>query len=209
MGYNMLFDMVEPYGKATPNRQGFTFNADINAKEGLIKAGVQANLLSEIASEGDSVTKAKRDFTKIQGGFVFNVNKLIDWEKLIAVNAGIRTESSTRGGTNKVSLSSNMIDLGLDIEVLKALHVLGGAKMFAVKGTEVEAGRDELNQIVTFGALSTDVTQNSIAAGLRYDYDQAGYFSMQYHMIDYEDKTSAINNKFKLNQLFFVFGVKF
>ncbi len=207
--YYVQYDMVEPYGRATPNRKGFTFSAEVQKPDDLFRAGIEANLLSEVVSEGDSLTGAKREFTLIRGGFVFNVNKLIGFEKLIALNAGIRTESSSRTGANPISLSSSLVDLGLDIEVLKDLHLLGGAKLFTVKGEEIQTGRDELNQIVSFGTgTSYNQMHNIIAAGMRYDYDKTGYFSMQYHLTDFNDKTLP-TNKFNLNQWFFVFGLKF
>ncbi len=209
MNYYVQYNMVEPYGKATPNRQGFTFSADLQEPTKLLNASIDVNLLSEVASEGDSLTSEKRKFTLIQGGLVFNINKLFKFEKLIAINAGIRTESSTRGGTNPVNLASSLIDLGLDVEVLKSLHLLGGAKLFDVKGSEIQTGRDELNQIVSFSpGTNFNQKQTIIATGLRYDYDAVGYFSMHYHMVGFDDKVTPLN-KYDLNQLFFVFGLKF
>ncbi len=208
MNYYIQYDMVEPYGKATPNRKGFTFSADIKKPDELINASIDVNLLSEIVSEGDSVTNAKRQFTKINGGLVLNVNKLLKFEKTIALNAGVRTESSTRGGTNVVDLASSLLDVGADVEVLKSLHVLGGAKWFAVKGYEVQSGRNEMNQIISYAGTSYNQANTIIAAGLKYDYDKVGYFSMQYHIVDFNDKNAATTN-YKLNQLFFVFGLKF
>jgi hypothetical protein len=209
MNYLVQYDMVEPYGKATPNRQGFTFTADVNKPDDLIRAGVEVSLLSEIVSEGDSVTFSKRDFTLIRGGVVFNINQLFGFEKLIALNAGIRTETSSRKGTNPVNLSSSLLDLGLDVEVLKDLHLLGGIKTFQVKGEEIQSGRNELNQIISYGpGINFNQTQNIVAAGVRYDYDKAGYFSMHYHITEHNDKNIP-SNKLNLNQLFFVFGLKF
>ena len=209
MNYYVQYDIVEPYGRATPNRKGMTFTADVETPNELIKAGVEANLLSEIVSEGDSVSQEKRKYTMIRGGLAFNVNKLISFEKLIAINAGIRTEKSDRKGSNPLGLSSSLIDLGLDIEVLKDLHLLGGAKLFNVKGTEVQAGRDALNQIVAYGPeLNFNQTQQTLAAGIRYDYEKVGYFSMHYHVTEYQDK-NVPSSKYKLPQLFFVFGLKF
>jgi hypothetical protein len=209
MNYYVQYDMVEPYGKATPNRRGFTVTGDIQDPKEIIKAGVEANLLSEVTSEGDSLTSAKRKFTKITGGFVLNINKLIGFEKLIAINAGIRTESSVRTGTNPLNLASTLFDLGLDVEVLKDLHLLGGAKMFAANGTEIQTGRDQWNQINSFGpGISYNQTQKIWVSGLRYDYDKSGYFSMQYHIVDSDDKITPLNS-FNLNQWFFVFGLKF
>ncbi|HEY8402922.1 MAG TPA: hypothetical protein VIK89_16770 [Cytophagaceae bacterium] len=209
MDYYIQYDMVEPYGKATPNRKGITFSADMQEPEKLFNAGIEVNLLSEVVSEGDSITNALRNFTLIRGGFVFNVNQLIGFEKLIAVNAGIRNESSKRGGTNSLNLSSSLIDLGLDVEVIKDLHLLGGAKFFKVNGMEIQTGRDEVNQIVSYGTgTKFNQQQNIIAAGLRYDYDKAGYFSMHYHIVDFKDKDTALQS-YDFNQWFFVFGLKF
>ena len=208
MNYFIQYNMVEPYGKATPNRKGFTITADFKDQNSVFKAGIQVNLLSEVVSEGDSITNEKRKFTLIRGGFVFNLNKLMNYEKLIAISGGIRTESSTRVGTNPINLASTLIDLGLDLEVLKDLHLLGGAKLFAVKGNEIQTGRDQLNQIVKFSPTNFNQTQNIIATGLRYDYDKTAYFSMNYHIVNFDDKEKS-TNKYNLNQWFFVFQLKF
>jgi hypothetical protein len=210
MKYYVQYDMVQPYGKATPNRKGFTFNADIQEPKKILNASFEANLLSEIVSEGDSITQALRKFNLMRGGLVFNVNKLIGFEKLIAINSGIRTESSIRKGTNPVNLASTLIDLGLDVEVLKDLHLLGGAKMFAVKGTEYQTGRDVMNQINKFGTgLNFNQKQSTIATGIRYDYGTNGYFSMHYHIVKYDASKEAAPVKYNWHQWFFVFGLKF
>jgi hypothetical protein len=208
MQYPIAYDIVEPYGKATPNRRGFTFTADVQTPNELMKAGITVNLLSEGVSEGDSITQEKRTFTKIRGGFTFNLNKLIGFEKLIALNAGIRSEKSSRGGTNVVKLQNSVLDLGVDVEVLKDLHLLGGTKFMTSKGYEVLAWRNELNQITSYSPITLNGEQNIHAAGVRYDYDKVGYFSMQYHNVEFSDKTGT-GYKFTMNQLFFVFGLKF
>ncbi|MFN3406041.1 MAG: hypothetical protein ACK40G_18245 [Cytophagaceae bacterium] len=209
MNYLVQYDMVEPYGKATPNRKGFTFSADMSKPDELFNAGLDVSLLSEIVSEGDSVTQAKRKFTMIRGGMVFNVNKLLKMEKKIALHAGYRAESSRRDGTNPVNLSNSLMDLGMSVEVVKNLQLLGGVKLFNVKGEEIQNGRDELNQIVSFGpAANFNESQNIIAAGLRYDYDKSGYFSMHYHLVDFKNGLVP-NQNMNMNQMFFVFGLKF
>jgi hypothetical protein len=213
MNYYIQYDIVEPYGKATPNRKGFTFSADIKKPDELINASFDISLLSEITSEGDSVTSSLRKFTKMRGGFVFNLNKLMKFEKTIAINVGFKSESSNRSGTNPVNLSNRLIDVGLDLEVLKSLHLLGGVKLFSVNGNEVTSGRNQVNQISAFTPVTFDQKQNIIATGLRYDYDKAGYFSMHYHMVKVDqvnfDKHPNTNTNYSLNQLFFVFGLKF
>jgi hypothetical protein len=209
MNYYVQYNMVEPYGRATPNRKGYTFSADLQDAKKIITVGIEANLLSEIVSEGDTVTQAKRNFTLIRSGFVFNLHKLINFEKVISISGGYRTETSTRSGASAINLASSLIDVGLDVEVLKSLHVIGGAKWFAVKGSEAQvSGRDQLNQIISFNSINFNQTNNIMAYGLRYDYDKSAYFSFQYHMVQYNDKLIP-TNQYKLNQLFAVFGLKF
>jgi hypothetical protein len=145
----------------------------------------------------------------IHGGFVFNLHKLLNFQKVISITSGMRTESSNRGGVNAVSLSSSLIDVGLDVEVLTDLHLVGGVKFFKVSGNEIQSGRNGLNQIITFGpGVNFNQTQSIIASGLRYDYGTGGYFSMHYHIVNFEDKLLP-NTKYNLNQWFFVFGLKF
>jgi hypothetical protein len=208
MQYYIQYNMTEPYGKATPNRKGFTIMGEVETPNKVLTASAEANFLSEGVSEGDSITMEKRKFTLIQGGLVLNVNKLINFEKMIAINGGIRTESSKRGGINTVDLSSSLIDLGLDIEVIKDLHLIGGAKLFNVKGNEVTATRDQWNQIKTFTPVQFNQSQTILAAGLRYDYGQGCYFSAHYHDVAFKD-TQNDQNTYKMNQLFFAFGLKF
>lgn len=208
MNYYIQYDLVEPYGNATPNRKGFTVNAKIGEAEKLFRANVELDVLTEGVSEGDTLTQAKRNFTKLQGGFVLNINQLIGFEKTIALTSGIRLENSTRDGATPINLSSSLIDAGLDVEVFKKLHLLTGVKMFKVKGTEAQTGRDELNQIVSFTAVDFDETQNVCALGLTYDFDKKAYFSLQSNWVNYNE-ANIENSQFDLNQLFMVYGLKF
>jgi hypothetical protein len=217
MNYYIQYNIVEPYGRATPNRKGYTFNASVEDENKIITASVEANLLSEIVSEGDSITFAKRKFTSLHGGLIFNLHKVMSYEKVIAINAGYRTESSKRDGTNPVNLSNSLIDLGVDIEVFKDLHLLGGAKLFKVNGNEVQNGRNQLNQIVSFTPANFNQTQNILATGLRYDYGANGYFCLNYQSVKFTNKiidtslnaSQTVPLTFNLHQWFFVFGLKF
>ena len=209
MNYYIQYNMVEPYGRATPNRKGYTFDANLKDANGIISAGVEVNALSEIVSEGDSLSNTKRKFMLIRSGATLNIHKLINFEKAIAINGGLRTESSKRSGPDPVNLASSLIDLGLDVEVLKSLHALGGMKMFRVKGNEIQSSRDQLNQIVSYNSgVYFNQTQNIIATGLRYDFDKGSAFSVHYHIVKFDDKLTTTNT-YNLNQLFFVFSLRF
>lgn len=201
----MQYDIIEPYGNATPNRKGLTINAERGDDESVWRAKVEVDLLTEGVSEGDSLLKTKRSFTKIQGGLVFNINKLFDLEKAIVLTSGLRLETSTRGTS---TLSGSLIDLGLDVEVFKKFHLLTGAKMFAVEGTEIQTGRDELNQIVSYSPVSFDEKQNVYAVGISYIFDKKAYFSLQSNWVGYKDATIE-TTQFDFKQLFMVYGLKF
>ncbi|HSZ72543.1 MAG TPA: hypothetical protein VK750_07680 [Cytophagaceae bacterium] len=209
MSYYVQYTMAEPYGRATPNRKGYTFTADLQMPSEILLANVEANFLSESVSEGDSITNEKRKFTLIKGGLKFNIHKLLNLKKAIAVNGGIRTESSNRGGINPVSLSSTTYDVGVDIEVIENLHLLGGGKFFSVSGNEIQSVRNSLNQITTYGpTLNFNQKQQVLSVGMRYDLSTGCYFSMNYNKINYNDELNS-KNTYNWDQWFFVFGLKF
>ena len=208
MDYYIQYDMTEPYGKATPNRRGVTLNASVESPSEILKAHVEANLLNEIVSEGDTLTQAKRSFTKINAGVEIAVNELIGIKNKMILTSGYRFENSSRDGNNNLDLTGSTLDLGLEIEVFKNFYLLGGAKLFNAKGTEAQSGRDDLNQIIFFSPIDLDEEQTIYAAGIHYDFDQKSYFLLQYNQVGYEN-LNVENSKLDISQLFIVYGLKF
>ncbi|MCX6180604.1 MAG: hypothetical protein NT150_01575 [Bacteroidetes bacterium] len=198
--YNPMYNNITPYGLATPNRQGVTIGASIGDEEKVFKADVALNLLSEIREE---VGNGSRNYQGLKGGFKFNLHKLLNLEKVITINGGVNFEHTSRTGTqNTIDLTSNTIDGGFVVEVFKSLDVLGGVKFFNATGNEFYSKRDAFNVIntATVTAWNFNYNQSVIAGGLRLRHSKNAFTTLQYNMVNINDKQNA--TKYAVSQLF-------
>ena len=215
MTFNPIYNNITPYGQATPNRKGFNFGASIGSNEKVIKADVQVDLFSEIVSVGDSVTKALRKYTGVKGGFTFNLHKLLRYEKSIILTFGDRYEHTTRSGTNTIDLKSNLIDLGLTVEVVKQLDLIGGLKTITAKGNEYLTIRNQYNQIESSAtnslagmSLNLSQTQMMYMYGARYRFSKNTYFSIN-GVSQIVKFTNASYMNYNVQQIFFNYTMIF
>lgn len=206
MPYYPEFGNITPYGRATPNRQGVSANVTYGNKDSLIQVSVGTDILQEKLGEGTTET---RKFFGIKGGTWFNLHQLVDFEKHLVINAGIRMENTTRGAGN-IDLSSMLIDAGLDIEVAKNFDLLAGLKMFSASGDEVYVFRDEFNQIdlSSFINYTVDMVETDITFGAKYRFSNFSSLSVQGLLVSYDDKTDDTQN-FNISQVFFYYTLAF
>jgi hypothetical protein len=219
MGYNPVMNNLTPYGQATPNRKGFTIGASVGSNEKVVKADVQADLFSEIISVGDSVSKATRNYLGLKGGFTFNVHKLLRYEKNIIVTFGDRYEHTTRSGVDKIDLKSNLIDLGLTVEIVKQLDLLGGLKMINATGNEylVNSNRNQFNEITYFtgtnsaslnSSINLGQTQTVYMYGARYRFSKNTYFTIN-GVSQFVKFSSQAYHNYNIQQIFFNYTMIF
>jgi hypothetical protein len=207
MAYNPIFNNSQPYGKATPNRTGA--NLGLTLKDSLEKVVVnaEASYLMEVVTAGGS---DKRKFLVGQAGIDFNIHKWIGFKKRFTITTGVRYEHTNRGGTAPVTLNSNLIDLGLELEVLKKLDLLVGSKMLFAKGNEFILVRDKYNNVSYDNSLTNNinVTQNLLAFGLKYRFSERTYLTVQDNIFDFKDKTNSGRN-YSINQVWMMFNMNF
>jgi hypothetical protein len=209
MTYNPAFNILTPYGQATPNRKGLTFGATIGNDEKLVKASASLDLLSEVVSEGDSIDKKLRKYTGIKAGASLNAHKLLQFEKHIILTLGFRSEQVKRDGKNTVDLSSSLIDAGLDFEVVEKLDLLFGYKMLSAKGNEYIYARNSYNQTVGVPSYyNVNMSQALISYGARYRFSKNTYFTINGVNQMYKDKDNS-NLNFKIDQVFFNYTMVF
>ena len=208
MSYNPMYGNAQPYGKATPNRTGLQLNMQYKDSLEKIVADVDAAYLSEIAGVG---SKQYRTFLVLKGAIDFNIHKFFDWKKRLIVTTGYSFESTNRSGADaeKVNLSNNLLDLGLEVEVFKKMSVLGGYKMLTSKGNEFISVRNVYNDvIVNNNSKNMNVAQTIIAFGLKYRFSEKSYLTIQDHLFSYQDK-SASNKNYSLSQILVMFNMNF
>ncbi len=208
MAYNPIYGNAQPYGKATPNRTGIELNVQYKDSLQKIVADVDAAFLSDIVGEGSAEL---RSFIVLKGGIDFNIHKFFDWKKRLILTTGYKFESTNRGGDalQAVSLVNNLVDLGLEIEAIKKFSFLVGFKMLTAQGNEFVAVRNQYNDITNYTPMANiNVAQNIFAFGLKYRFSDKTYLTVQNHMFDYKDNTTATNN-YSINQVLVMFNMNF
>ncbi len=209
MPFNPIYNNVSPYGKATPNRQGFSISFSAYDTKQIVSADVNIDALSEITGEG---TTNLRNFMSIKGGATFNISKLIKINKTILFSIGNRYESTQRD-IAVVNLTSNLTDMGFDIEVVKKISLLFGYKYLSASGIELLAVRNEYNTITQFVPLNNEgeklnITQGILTFGGRFMLGQYSGFSAQVHLMNNVNKDNG-SADYNLTQYFASYTLKF
>jgi len=188
------FNLIFPYGDATPNRSGITAGIATDTSSKAINAEIRTDFYNEIIGEG---VPEKRKFTGVRGGIVVDVQRIFDLGRRISVNYGLKYEKSTRGGGAAINFKSTLIDVGGSVEVLKKVDLLVGAKLLAAKGTEYLTVRDQFNLITasnsftTFPVYTVDFTQNVYTVGARIRFAELSYFTVNYNISTYNSKITS------------------
>lgn len=210
MDYNPAYNNATPYGRATPNRNGISIDLKSGNRDSLYFVHVKADLLKEGVGEGIEET---RNFTGIGGGFVFNVNKLLDFDKRIVLSTGFKMETTTRdAGAASVDLSSTLIDLGLSVEVVKDLDIIIGLKQFSANGNEYYNTRSQfVNEILVYNPIEMNFAESITGFGLRYRFSNYNFITVNADFISFDEKNEDINpnRDYNMKQVYFNYTVKF
>ena len=215
MDYEMIFNNVTPYGKATPNRQGFDVALTYNAIDSTFETDVEIQLLQDVAGQG-SEKKKNYLLTQWKGNVYFD--KIFGWNKSVSVTAGYQFASASRDEdrvykmskelVKPVDLHSHTVDLGASVEVLNRVDVLVGTKMLFYKGTDYKAILNGFNETVKYQCETYDGSQMLTAAGLRYRFNDNISLTLQYDRFNLKDKNDD-GNSYKINQAFLLFNILF
>ncbi|MBP5371713.1 MAG: hypothetical protein J6Y55_07310 [Bacteroidales bacterium] len=215
MDYEMIFNNVTPYGKATPNRQGFDVALTYNAVDSTFDTDVEIQLLQDVAGQG---SEKKKNYLLAQWKGNVYFDKIFGWNKSVSVTAGYQFASASRDEdrvykmskelVKPVDLHSHTIDLGASVEVLNRVDVLVGTKMLFYKGTDYKAILNGFNETVKYQCETYDGSQMLTAAGLRYRFNDNISLTLQYDRFNLKDKNDE-GNSYKINQAFLLFNILF
>lgn len=205
VAYRPQYTNATPFGMATGNRRGLKVGLATDTSLKVLKAEVMYESLSEVIGEG---TGSVRKFGVIRGGFLLNVNKLIDFKRLIQVNAGYASENTSRDGDAAIDFTSSLIDAGLAVETLKKIDLLGGVKLLNANGNEFLAVRNQFNQITSFNTFTYDGTESIYSVGVRFRFAEYAFATANYFMSEVKDNTAS-NVSYKYDSIFLNFTVQF
>lgn len=214
MDYEMIFNNVTPYGKATPNRQGFDVHL-IYVGDSPFTTEIEVQALQDVAGQG---SEKKKNYLLAQWSGDVYFDKIFGWSKSVSLTAGYQFASASRDEdrvykmskqlVEEVDLHSHTVDLGVNVEVLNRVDFLLGTKMLFYKGSDFKATLNEFNETVKYTCETYDGSQMLYAAGLRYRFSDNISLTLQYDRFNYKDKLDE-GNSYKINQAFLLFNVLF
>ena len=89
----MIFNNVTPYGKATPNRQGFDVAVAYNAEDSTFETSLEIQALQDVAGQG---SEKKKNYLLAQWKGNVYFDKIFGWNKSVSVTAGYQFASASR-----------------------------------------------------------------------------------------------------------------
>ena len=209
MSYNPRYNLVSPYGVATPNRQGFTLELNsIDAKKWFAYE-VKVDKVKEIVGEGIA---NKRDFTLAQIGTKVKLNQVLKTKKELNLIGGVKSESVTRAD-DLVGFSNLSFDAGIDYEVVTNFFLQGAYKTIISSGKENIGVRNQANEITSYkvygpNQLNSDITENVVSMGVKYNFAKHSVFSLSAHLMDlHNNNNEAVN--YTIRQYFVGYTLKF
>ncbi len=205
MPYMNIFNNLNPYGDATPNRLVIGASVASDTSIAGFDAGLRFDYGTEIVGEGG---ESKRNFIVLTGGGVAHLGNLMDVNRLIDVNAGVRIENTSRTEGAEVALASMLIDFGASFEVVKKVDLLAGVKYFTANGNEFYALRDGFNLVTNFEEINVNVGEFILSGGARVRFSKNQIFSLNYNMVNFSDNDNS-DASFNLGQLFFNYTGQF
>ena len=211
MAFDPVYGNATPYGLSTPNRKGLSIDVVAEDSAKLYTGHLRFDFLEEIIGEN---TVDVRDFRVITIGGRLSVNQLLDIDNAIVIHGGLRTENTTRSGTLPVDLNTTLLDLGLDLEVAKRLHLLVGFKTLSADGNEFSLQRNAFNTVDPTAQPSQveefDLSDNLFAFGAKYNFTDNAFINVQYSLTDYNKQViGGVREEYNLDNFYVVYNQKF
>ena len=198
--YYLPYNIINPYGSATPNRVGFVGSIGIVSPDSLVDAKIEYTTMNELTALR---VDQKRKFTGLALGGNLMVNKFFKFKKHIILSGGYQSNSVKRDGNTNVNLTATTLDCGLDIEVAEQLDLIVGYKQFSASGEEALEIRNEFNVITTnYTLLKFNQKENILAFGGKYRMSPYSYMSVNYLLPTYNNGLND-NFNYSYSQVFF------
>ncbi len=204
------YDNVQPYGKATPNRQGISVTAGYMSKKKVFDIEATYRMLSEIVGQGSDEL---RSFSVLNANGTLYIDTLIpSYKNELELSFGLtnqQTERSTTIPQGNIDLKSLLLDVGLKIGVSKDFAILGNYRIINAQGNELMNVRETSGEIIDFQPFTTDMKQNQLLIALRYKFDAKNHINVVWQQISFEDSADEALSKFDLNQFGIVYSMHF
>ena len=207
--FNPIFGVSKPYGISTPNRQGISSMIEYSDSSNIFYIQGKASFLNDLTGEG--VLEKRKYLTYSLSSNIF-INKLLDYEKIILINGGFNYSNAKRNHSpdifvQNVDFNNSILDLGLELEIIKNLHLLYGYKSINAQGLDYLSVRDDNFTISSFHKIEINMNQNISSIGLKYDFTKKSSLILNYQNIRCNYEKSELS--FIINQFFILAQIKF
>jgi len=182
MMYNPSFSNVLPYGITTFNRRGIYYSTSIKDINQVVEVSHQTYLLSEIRGQG---TTNLKKFIKSDLNIDFNINKVLKLKRTFKTSVGAVYQKTDRSGDfdfQKVDLSSLILNLCIEKEVLKDFFLISNFFLIQSNGTDQLPDRDKFGKILNYKEYSVNGEEYTLSAGVRFDFSQKIYLAAFYEL---------------------------
>tara|TARA_B110001452_G_scaffold100649_1_gene83494 strand:- start:848 stop:2542 length:1695 start_codon:yes stop_codon:yes gene_type:complete len=207
--FNPIFGVSEPYGISTPNRQGISTMIEYYDSSNIFYLQGNFSFLNDLTGEGVIETRKYLSYSVSSNIFI---HKLLDFEKIILINGGFNYSAAKRNHSpeiyvQNVDFNNSILDLGLDLEIIKDLHLLYGYKSINSQGIDYLSIRDDNFTISSFQKFEINMNQDVSSVGLKYDFTKKSSLILNYQNIRCNYQNSDLS--FLINQFFILAQIKF
>lgn len=206
--YDPRFGNTQPYGRATANRRGVFLNVDYALADSAIELGAEAMQMQEIRGQG---TNELKSFTLARLKGDINIHRWLGIDNVLAVSLGYQFEQTQRGGVEieAVSLSSSILDAGIQAELFENFDLLAGVKQLNAVGDDYIPDVIRYNEVRDFpGRYIVDDSETMIAAGFRYRFSESSALNIQWERFTSSRATEA-DKAYQIDQIFILYSLYF
>lgn len=214
--YNPAFENAEPYGRATPNRQGATLELGMQQDSSLLAdLHAEAGFLTELSGRG---IDARRNFNYLRLGAGLAIAETLGWENDLDLTLGLSYQQTSRDGLSglgegldgigEVDLTGTFAEIGLAAEITDGFDLVAAGILFAAEGNEYMPIRDGFNTITDYTESQIDHNETLLAVGLRYRFSNQIQLTVQQHMRSFEDGNDP-SRAFDMNQFVVLYNMFF
>lgn len=186
--YDPRYDNATPYGRATPNRKGFSTMVGYENPEEKWKFKVNADLLSDVVGQGTAALKSYGTYTA--DGEV-RIDKFLGWDKRkIQLNAMAGMQQTSRSGQEafeEVDLASTFATFSLTSTIHKELELIAEYRLWQTNGSDQLAERNTYTQIIDYSEYNIDYNESILGAGIQFAFSDDIHLRGMWQRFEFQD----------------------
>jgi len=145
----------------------------------------------------------------LNGAVRFNLSNLTKWKKSESLQVGLAYQQTNRSSDlsfENINLNSLTANVGVELEVVKNLFVLGNVFIMNGSGNEILPERDSEGTIINYQNYSVDGSETNISGGLRFNFSEDVYLAGIYET---NSNTFIVDRNYTYNQFMVYYIMKF